>query len=457
MKMLALHKNMIRAVLAAAILAGALFFAVPAARASECPCTCTQQEHEKTRGTIRKAHFQLRTFIKDQFQAHEIWFLDTFFRQYVLPAMMMMTEQLTANGMHQMLILGTFYDAKQQLEVQRTMQEITAEAYRKYQPSVEMCAIGTLTRSLANSEPNGEVTEGVLAKRSIDRQLGFVRTMGDTGPVDDRKARLAQFIKRYCDPRDNKGALRTMCPNGGAPRERRNKDINYTRTVDQVRTFDIDFVPGSGGATTTADEEDVMALATNLYGTETFRRMPKASLNTLASDDEYTDMRSIIARRAVGENSFYNIIGMKTQALPPQGQQEPPVAPYMRLLIKELFQSAPGNVTASPGGVTANDYATLLGNNPSYYAQMEILTQRIFQDPRFFTGLYDKPANVERKNVAIQALDLMLDRDQFKSDLRSEAILSVILEGELNKYAEGVSNRLVKIPPSRDSGIFPAP
>jgi hypothetical protein len=452
MKMFALHKSRIRTVLAAAALAGALLFAAPAARASECPCTCTQQEHEKTRGTERQAHFQMRTFIKNQFQAHEIWFLDTFFRQYVLPAMMMMTEQLTANGMHQMLILGTFYDAKQQLEVQRTMQEITADAYRRYQPSVELCAIGTMTRSLANSEPSGEVTKGVLAKRSIDRQLGFVRTMGDTGPVDDRKARLDQFINRYCDPRDNKAALRTMCPNGGTPRERRNKDINYTRTVDQVRTFDIDF---TNATAPTADEEDVMALATNLYGTETFRRMSMAALNTAASTDEYTDMRSIIARRAVGENSFFNIIGMKTQALPPQGANEPPVAPYMRLIISQLFQEAPGNVTANPGGVTANDYATLLGNNPSYYAQMEILTQRIFQDPRFFTGLYDKPANVERKNVAIQALDLMLDRDQFKSDLRSEAILSVILEGELNKYAEGVSNRIVKMPSSRDSGIFP--
>jgi hypothetical protein len=451
-----LHKKIATAALAAALAAGLLLAAAPAARATECPCTCVQQQHEQTRGLIRQSHYQTRKFIKDQFQAHEVWFLDTFFRGYILPAMMMMTEQLTANGMHQMLITGTFFDAKQQLETQRTMQEMTVEAYRKYQPSVELCAIGTMTRSLAAAEPNSQVTASVLAKRSIERQLGFVRQSSDTGPVDDRKARLEQFIRNYCDPRDNKGALEAMCP-GGAPIKRRNKDINYTRTIDQVRTFDIDFTDASSAVASapTEDEEDVMALATNLYGTEVSRRIPLATMNVVASNDEYAELRSIIARRAVAESSFNAIVGMKAKSLADKDGKTR-AAPYMKLLLRELFEKGTsGGVTAdSGGGITDDEYKALLGDNPSYYAQMEVLTQRIFQDPRFFTSLYDKPANIERKNVALQAIDLMLDRDQFKSDLRSEAMLSVILEGELNKYARGVRDRMGKAPNSRDSCIF---
>jgi hypothetical protein len=456
MKKTTFHKKALNAALAAVLSACVLLAAIPAAHATSCPCTCVQQEHEQTRKVIRQSHYQTRKFIKDQFQAHEIWFLDTFFRQYILPAMMMMTENLTANGMHQMLIAGTFFDAKQQLETQRTMQEMTMDAYRKYQPSVELCAIGTMVGSLANAEPNGQVTASVLAKRSIERQLGFVRQSSDTGPVDDRKARLAQFIARYCDPRDSKGALEAMCPSG-APGGRRNKDINYTRTVDQVRTFDIDFTDGSAAPPDpTADEQDILALATNLYGSEVSRRFPLSVINVVASNDEYAELRSIIARRAVAEASFNAIVGMKAKSLPNKDGQPSRAAPYMKLLLSELFQKGkPGGIVAGgDGGITDDEYKALLGDSPSYYAQMEMLTQRIFQDPRFFTSLYDKPANIERKNVALQAIDLMLDRDQFKSDLRSEAMLSVILEGELDKYARGVRDRMGKIPNSRDSCIF---
>ena len=79
---------------------------------------------------------------------------------------------------------------------------------------------------------------------------------------------------------------------------------------------------------------------------------------------------------------------------------------------------------------------------PSYYAQLEILAQKIYQDPEFFTDLYDKPANVLRKDVAMQAVNLMLERDMHKSELRSEMVLAVWLEMELMKYQRDVQNRL---------------
>src|SRR5690606_4894496 len=96
-------------------------------------------------------------------------------------------------------------------------------------------------------------------------------------------------------------------------------------------------------------------------------------------------------------------------------------APYTKALIKEL-------------GITSTDEIDkFLGEKPSYFAQMEVLTKKIYQNPTFYTELYDKPVNVERKGAAIEAISLMQDRDLYNSLLRSEAVLSVLLETMLIK------------------------
>ena len=76
---------------------------------------------------------------------------------------------------------------------------------------------------------------------------------------------------------------------------------------------------------------------------------------------------------------------------------------------------------------------------------MEVLTKKIFQRPEFFTDLYDKPANVARKGVAIQAIALMQDRDLFKSNLRNEAMMSILVELELLRAQEIVRNEANRV------------
>ena len=84
-------------------------------------------------------------------------------------------------------------------------------------------------------------------------------------------------------------------------------------------------------------------------------------------------------------------------------------------------------------------------NEMSYYAQMEILAKRIYQRPEFYTNLYDKPANVKRKAAALQAIGMMLERDIYDSYLRSEAILSLILEARVTEEQASVENVLAKL------------
>src|SRR5690606_17866922 len=100
-------------------------------------------------------------------------------------------------------------------------------------------------------------------------------------------------------------------------------------------------------------------------------------------------------------------------------------AAHMRALFREF-------------GLPDEEIVKLLGPNPSYFAQMELLTKKIYQSPNFYTNLYDKPANVQRIIAAMQAIKLMQDRDIQEALQRREMLLSIMLEIRLRQQAEAV-------------------
>jgi hypothetical protein len=77
---------------------------------------------------------------------------------------------------------------------------------------------------------------------------------------------------------------------------------------------------------------------------------------------------------------------------------------------------------------------------PSYYATLQTLSQALEQNPEFYIGLYDTPTNVKRKAVAMQAVNLLLDRETYNSELREEAVLSQILETEVSREQDRHEN-----------------
>lgn len=367
---------------------------------------------------------QINLHTTTEFQLHQIWMVEVYFKQYILPAMQMMAEQLSAVAMQQMQILGSFLDAKHQLETQRLFQQLAAQAHKDYYPSEGMCTIGTIARSLAASDRNASLTAMMMAQHSLDRQLLNANSNASEGPKEDLEGRVAQFRETYCDKNDNNKGLASIC-DAGVTQARINKDIDYTRTVANPLTLNVDFSNG----TLTDDEEDLLALSANLYAHDIFSQIPEAQLqNNEENQQSYMDMRSIVAKRSVAENSFQAIAAMKSSGATPAAQ----TAQYMEAVLEEL-------------GVSQTDARNLIGENPSYYAQMELLTKTILQQPQFFVDLYDKPANVARKGVALQALALMQDRDSFKSTLRSEAMLSVILELQVMKAQEAVQNEINRL------------
>lgn len=389
-----------------------------------CACTtCTIQ--------IPLHHMRIQTEVTLQFVQHEEWIVETFFIENILPAMMLMAEQLTDAGIYQVEMFGTFLDAKHQLETQRLFQQLTARAHKDYHPSEGMCTLGTTVRSLAMSDRRSNLSQTTLASRMMQRQALSGENLAFQGTDSDQRSRLAAFKANYCEQADNQNGLGDLCPEPVAEPGRRNIDVDYTRNIESRLTLEMNFanLPGAPGtAELTDDEQDAFALAANLYSHNLPPQVEAEKLGKAAADqvrlstaEKYLDLRAIFAKRSVAQNSFAALVGMRASG-------DPQSAPYVKAVLREL------------GIADDEEINKLLGESPSYFAQMEILTKKLYQNPVFYTELYDKPANIERKGAALQAIGLMQDRDLYNSLIRSEATLSVLLETMLETEQERVTN-----------------
>lgn len=374
--------------------------------------------------------------------------------QPVIHAMQRMAEQLSAVAMHQAFIVGTFLDAKHQLETQRLFQELQIQAHKDYQPSTSFCMLGTAARSLGHSEALGRYNALVLSRRHIARHLGNANMASAEKEVDDKTSRWKKFTEVYCDPRDNNprpndsgSGLAAVCKTRNPARnqaDRINIDIDYTRMIENRRSIGVSYPmsPVVSGA----DDADVMALAQNLYGHDVlFRVFSEGDVKEDNKNHLYMALRSVAAKRSVAENSFNAIVGLKSYGSA-GGAFGGGVETYkylgkilMELGIPELEVKEYLGLDPNADWVRNKpDYIP----DPSYFAQLEILAKKIYQSQRFYANLYDTPTNVERKAAALTAIELMLDRAIFESQLRQEMALSVLLSTKLQKNFDDANTAL---------------
>lgn len=358
--------------------------------------------------------------LENEFSTHQNWMSNTWWKSNVESGLKSFSDEMRNTVMLEIAAFGSFLDAQNQMGAQRAIQEMAATTLKNYTASDSICKFGTLSRSLALSESKGKLNQLVLSERSQRRQLLQQNMSSADGDSSDSVARLNQFKKTFCDPGDFGGGMKGVCE-GTTSDARRNVDINFTRAIDAKPTLNVDF---SDTTAPTADEEDVIALANNLYANKVFERMNVGSLNNTSTTDRqstYLDQRSIIAKRSVAENSFNNLVGSKSRG--GAGSQA-----YFVQVLQSL-------------GLSADDAKKYVGDAPSYDAQMEILTKKLYQDPAFYASLMESPANVSRQYAALQSFGLMQKRDIFETVSRSEMLLSLLLEMEIAKYQDNIQNR----------------
>jgi hypothetical protein len=385
------------------------------ARAQQC-CVCVFAEHIVTRIYIGEQHELTRDHISLELISHREWMVGEFFTLHILRALMMMTDQLTAVAMQQVQMIGAFLDAKHQLETQRLFQELQAEAHKDYHPSEQMCMVGTNVRAMAASERRSEFVVRAMAEHSLSRQMLSARRSSAIGWAGDRADRLQQYIDTYCDFDDNNSGNDVLCQGGGGEPGRVNKDINYTRTVDDELTLNISF--SNGGLSD--DEEDVLALQNYLFSHDVIPTIQESYLDVQSNRERWLDVRSVVAKRSVLVNAYNYQVGLR--AMGTGGNDA-----FLRRILSEL-------------GANSTEI-NRLGQNVSYYGQLWVLVKAL-QNPHFFTKLYDTPANVARMGVALQALGLQLDYQMLQSNWRLEMIMAIDAELALMDVQESVENDL---------------
>ncbi len=341
--------------------------------------------------------------------------IECWIRENYVRAIQEMTNELSHVMIQQIQMIGVLLDAKNQLEFQRLLGEGRAQAQRDYQPGDQVCAYGTLARATAVSRYHAQRSTAALDTILQKRELLNLHNASAWGPFADMDSRREKFRRLHCDINDNNKNLKgSICGTTSGPRP--NADLNYGTLVDRALTLDVDFTD----PTLTNTEEDILALAKNLYSHRTFTVIPEETLRPGSQFDAVMDMRMISAVRSVARHSFASIVGLKSS-------QTGVAAPQFAMIMENL-------------GTPSGDVNALIGSNPSYFAQMELLTKKVFQDPQFITKLYESPANVARIGVVMQGLRMMSDFERLDASLRREMVLSLLLEMRLREKQEAISN-----------------
>jgi len=383
---------------------------------ANCTPMCTQS-CGKCAPDIHNNHVNIRTHTSAQFSYYKSWLVNSYFIENLTKALMGMTNELVTGAMQQVQIAGTFFDAKHQLETERLQQTLVARAHKDYHPSEELCAVGTNMRAFGISKRKADLAGVTIATRMNDRQSNVIDGISQEGVGTDTRARIDLFIEKFCNKTDggsdgsDQFGLGLLCANSTPDPAQINADVNFTSTVENKLTLDIDFST-SGNAS--PDTENILALGANMFANDTLPIITEQQLERNPDLlNTYIDLQSKALLRSIAQHSYASIVGMRAEG-------DGASAPFLKAMLKD-------------SGVNDNEITQMLGENPSYFAQEEIMTKTLYQNPDFYSNLYDKPANVERMGTALLALEIIQDRNIYDSLLRSEAVLAALVETKLLK------------------------
>jgi hypothetical protein len=272
---------------------------------------------------------------------------------------------------------------------------------------------GTLAKPMKTVQSQAKLNTQALNKIMIDRYTLTDQTSSASSAASDLQSRTKQFVNDYCNPADLGNGLALLCDLGDdiAAINRQSNDVKYPDLVLRPLTIDVNF------ETSLPMNNDIIALAKNLYWFDSFSVFPEGELEDRYPS--YQDARNVMAMSSVAHNSFATLIGMKARGTTDAAFMKD----YMQILLGEGSLITPDQV---------------LGENPSYFAMMDVLTKKLYQDGSFFTNLYDKPANVARIKTSLQAIQLMHERDRYEASLRREMLSSMLLENSLLPEQERV-------------------
>lgn len=399
-------------------------YTVKEAQARCCVC-CPQPAlfamHLVTRLVVINAYNRAFDTLRDRMLSVDWW------RLGVEPLARSMTLELSTLGHAMLTPIGGFYDARSHGETVLDLQKANAASISRHKPSVAMCKFASLNKSIAMADTRANMVQAVLSEYSMKRALGQEETQGALYSMDVA-SRLRLLGQRHCNRFELGTEMIQSCSAGANAAGYSNKDINFTDAIDVPDTIDFDLAGDINGMADSSSNEqtNVISMKSLLYNAELSRRVGKRKLfnNYDGGQGRYLDWRSIVAKRSVAENSFDTLVGMKAAS----GEA---VNPQYRAQLISL-------------GIPAAEVDQWAKTAPSYWAQMELLTKTLYQNPDFYANLYDGPSNVMRQSATMEAITLMQMRDYYDSLIRSEMALALVLDNEVKREQDILDNTVTR-------------
>ncbi len=323
------------------------------------------------------------------------------FADMIIEALQQKSQQLTVSDQNATTSRASRTDAEIANDAAQETAEDQAEVATEMAPRTNLCVATGATVELASSEEGGQRTQAAAAEATTRYHSYGGGGAAPRGEGWEKQERLKSCKDTYCNPDDFRGAVGVALGITAGGNRRVDNDIDVNRTLIEPLTLDI--MPGNTSDSSSPAFRDIMEMSKNLYGNEMFYDLTPQRL-----DRDLFDIRQIQAKRNVLLESFMAQVGLKSKGLNPVSAQT--TAVFERLGL--------------PDEVIQRD----LKGQPSYYALMDVVTRKLYQDADYYVQLVDDPAANDRIMASGKAFQNMLSRDMAATLQRQEILYSMLLE-----------------------------
>lgn len=346
----------------AALALGLVWGSSSAALAASCDASAvgvinntTTQEHQATRDFIKSQHDQTRSDITR--------------------AIMLLAGQTSAtvmtNGARETEQQGQFQDRQAQNDAIASDNKYRADQTNAMMPSRTTCQAISGISGLHAASTVSRTTAASNGRKWLARQQGAAGTPGAKGPVGGAAEIYQERMTTYCDPDTVNYGSAKPCQASSDP-TMKNADIQIDTTVLANDTM-------TDKQLTAAD-----ALFDNIIGPVPPTPLKGAALQTPSGQLAHMMRTSSDARLATARASLEQMRSDRKEATA-QG---------------DWIRSTLGNLNLQSSDVPGN---------VSWYALMDTLANKRYQDPYWYQALQTaQPENVEREIAQLNAFQLML-------------------------------------------------
>lgn len=331
-----------------------------------------------------------------------------------------MTRQATKSSQSQVSDLSALTDNSRQYKIETHRRARKADTENNLRPSNRVCEMATLSSNIQSSEEISEATQAAASQDLFSKMNNRPGTITGDGEYESLKRHITEMCDNgQLDPSTNGVSGLKTCPEGMG-------DQNYSANTDAyARLVAPKTIPANLSDTdVTAGDKNTMALLSNLT-VITLPESGKEEFNTQAGFSANTRLDSVRAKQSLVYKAVTDYAAEKSMG--PGG----PAAAGMKKMYLD-------------NGVAPADVESYVGNNPSKYAQEDVLMNKSFLDAKSIADTQETHENVLRNRAVTRNMVTKNDLQILERMEMQEMLLAAILTDMVEKEMEYVTDKIIR-------------